>query len=159
VACLSKWSSSSSTRSTAEAAVDEEAAEWFTEVGFLPLLFFELGQGAAAKHFVLQERYYRRLRARIISVELGTFGLCDHPRDVVFSVARAGGPGRLSSAAGRRLPVHSVPHNSLGDSIGPGTAKCISLEVLSVDGGLDFAGQGIPGLFVYGATCALFKAL
>ena len=92
-------------------------------------------------------------------LENAPFSLCGHPRDEGFSIARDGGPGRLSSAAGRRLPVHSVPHNSLGDSIGPGTAKYISLEVLSVDGGLDFAGQGIPGLFVYGATCALFKAL
>ena len=55
------------------------------------------------------------------------------------------------------MPVHSVPHNRLGDSKGPGTAKCSSLEVLRVDGGLDFFGKGLPRLFVYVATCALLK--
>jgi len=52
---------------------------------------FRIRQGAAAKHFVLQERFDGRLRARIIAVEPGAFRLCDHPRDVVFSVARAEG--------------------------------------------------------------------
>ena len=106
---------------------------------------------------MLQERFYRRLRARGAALELSAFGLCDCPRGDGLSVASFGGLGRLSCEDGRLLLVHSVPHNSLSDSIGPGTAKCISLEVLSVDGGLDFAGQGISGLFVYVATCALFE--
>ena len=58
---------------------------------------------------------------------------------------------------GRRGPVHGVPHKSLGDSKRPLAAKCSSLEVLRVDGGLDFFGKGLPRLFVYVATCALFK--
>ena len=74
--------------------------------------------------------------------------MCDHPRDVVFSLARAGGPGRLSCVDGRRGPVHGVPHKSLGDSKRPVAGKCSSCEVLRVDGGLNFVGQGLPGLFV-----------
>jgi len=36
-------------------------------------------------------------------------------------------------------------------------AECSSFEVLRIDGGLNFVGQGLPRLFVYVATCALFK--
>jgi hypothetical protein len=118
---------------------------------------FELGHGAAAKHFVLQESFDRRLRARSTAFEFSAFGLCDRPRDDGFSVARFGGLGRLSCEDGYCLPVHGIPHKSLGDSKRPGTAECNRREVLRVDGGLDFFGQGIPGLFVYQATCALFK--
>ena len=117
-------------------------------LGLFAFALFELGHGAAAKHFVLQESFDGRLRARCTTAELSTFGLCGHPCDEVFSIARDGGPGSLSSAAGRRGPVHGVPHNRLGDSKGPGTAECSSCEVLRVDGGLDFVGQGLPGLFV-----------
>ena len=102
-----------------------------------------------AKHFVLQKRFDRRLRARIIAVELGTFGLCRRPRDEGFSTARDGGPGRLSCVAGHRGPVHGVPHNSLGDSKGPVAAECSSLEVLRVNGSLNCIGQGLPCLFVF----------
>ena len=116
--------------------------------GLFAFALFEFRQGAAAKHFVLQERYYRRLRARIIAVELGTFGLCDRPRNNGISVATFGGPGCVSCVAGRRGPVYGVPHNSLGDSKGPGTAECSSRKVLRVNGGLDFVGQGLPGFFV-----------
>ena len=117
--------------------------------GLFALALFEFRQGAAAKHFVLQERFDRRLRARIIAVELGTFGLYDCPRDDGFSVARVGGPGRLSCEDGCRLPVHSVPHNRLGDSKGPMAAECSSFEVLRIDGGLNCIGQGLPRLFEY----------
>ena len=108
---------------------------------------FEL-DGAAAKHFVLQESFDRRLRARITAVEPGAFSLCDGPRDDGFSVARFGGLGRLSCEDGCRLPVHGVPHNSLGDSKGSVAAERSSCEVQRVDGGLNFVGQGLPGLFV-----------
>ena len=109
---------------------------------------FELGHGAAAKHFVLQERFYRRLRARRTAVELSAFGLCGHPRNNGISVATFGGPGCVSCVAGRRRPVHGVPNNRLGDSKWSEAAERSSCEVLRVDGGLDFVGQGLPGLFV-----------
>ena len=125
--------------------------------GLFALALFELGHGAAAKHFVLQESFDRRLRARRTAVKLSAFGLCGRPRDDVFSVARDGGPGRLSCVPGCRGPVHGVPHNRFGDSKGPMAAECSSFEVLRIDGGLNFVGQGLPRLFVYVATCALFK--
>jgi len=125
--------------------------------GLFAFALFEFWHGAAAKHFVLQESFDRRLRARSTTVELSAFGLCDCPRDEVFSVARFGGPGRLSCVAGHCGPVHGVPHKSLGDSKGPGTAECNRLKVLHVDGGLDFFGKGLPRLFVDVATCALLK--
>jgi len=130
---------------------------WFTEARFFALALFELGHGAAAKHFVPQESFDRCLRARCTTAELSAFGLCGHPRDEGFSVARDGGPGRLSCVPGCRGPVHGVPHNRLGDSKGPVAAECNRRKVLRVDGGLDCIGQGLPGLSVYLATCALFK--
>ena len=121
------------------------------------LALFELGHGAAAKHFVPQESFDRCLRARCTTAELSAFGLCGHPRDEGFSVARDGGPGRLSCVPGHRGPVHGVPHNRLGDIKGPMAAECSSFEVLRIDGGLNFVGQGLPRLFVYQASCALLK--
>ena len=69
---------------------------------------------------------------------------------------------RLSRAvaletAATTAAVHGVPHNRLGDSKGPVAAECNRRKVLRVDGGLDCIGQGLPGLSVYLATCALFK--
>jgi hypothetical protein len=116
--------------------------------GLFAFALFEFWHGAAAKHFVLQESFDRRLRARSTAFEFSAFGLCDGPRDDGLSVARFGGLGRLSCVPGRRGPVHGVPHKSLGDSKRPVAAKCSSLEVLRVDGGLNFVGQGLPGLFV-----------
>ena len=130
------------------AAVDEAAAEWFTEARFLLLLFSNLGKEPPLNISCFRNASTDASVQEEPPLNLSAFSLCDRPRDDVFSVARAGGPGRLSCVAGRRGPVHGVPHNRLGDSEGPGTAKCSSREVLRADGGLNFVWQGLPGLFV-----------